>query len=101
MRACGGVTVSPAMMPDRIGIIGSTQGVKVSRMPAPKNAAAISHRLPEASSLSKRASSPITPGESAAGAASANGVDTAPGPDAPDAGASPASLISAVCTCGM
>ncbi len=37
----------PAMMPERIGTIGSTQGVNASRRPAPKKNPITSSRLPE------------------------------------------------------
>ena len=37
----------PAMMPERIGTIGSTQGVKASSSPAPKKKPMTSSRLPE------------------------------------------------------
>ena len=45
------------MMPERIGIIGNTQGVKVSRMPAMKKENTISHRLPWLRMLLKRSCS--------------------------------------------
>jgi hypothetical protein len=43
-----GVTLSPwpTMMPDRIGIIGNTQGVNDSSMPMPKKVASTANRLP-------------------------------------------------------
>src|SRR5258708_4722052 len=45
------------MIPDRIGIIGSTQGVNVSNSPAPKNTATTAHERPDSRTPAKRASS--------------------------------------------
>ncbi len=45
------------MMPDRIGIIGSTQGVKASRRPKPKKLAMTTNRLPSAISPDRRSCS--------------------------------------------
>src|SRR5574340_845857 len=41
----------PTMMPDRIGIIGNTQGVRASNRPAPKKNETISQKLPPLKSL--------------------------------------------------
>src|ERR1700693_4687618 len=38
---------SPTIMPERIGIIGSTHGVKASRRPKPKKLASTSQELPD------------------------------------------------------
>src|SRR3989338_8375664 len=48
MKACIWVILwpRPTMMPDRIGIIGNTQGVKASSSPAPKKKEMISQKLP-------------------------------------------------------
>src|SRR5260221_1570507 len=45
------------MIPDRIGIIGSTQGVNVSSRPAPKNTAMTAHKRPDSRTPAKRTSS--------------------------------------------
>src|SRR4051812_36285886 len=50
--------LEPTMMPDRIGIIGSTQGVNVSASPAPKKNSRIQPRWPDSSTSTKRLSSP-------------------------------------------
>ena len=54
-----GVAASPwpAMMPERIGIIGSTQGVKASSRPNPKKLAMIASRLPPEIRLDSRSCS--------------------------------------------
>ncbi len=41
-----GMAVPDTMMPDRIGIIGNTQGVNASSNPAPKKNETISKKLP-------------------------------------------------------
>jgi hypothetical protein len=77
------------MMPDRIGIIGSTQGVKASRRPKPKKLAMSTARCP----WKRRA---ITPSSAPAGA-SARSPD---GASAVEMGAAPVRLTCAFCTCG-
>jgi hypothetical protein len=47
----------PAMMPDRMGIIGSTQGVNASSRPNPKKVARTAKRLPPAIMLESRSCS--------------------------------------------
>ncbi len=47
----------PAMMPDRIGIMGNTHGVKASSSPKPKNAATDAHRPPSRKVAAMRLSS--------------------------------------------
>ena len=66
-----GVAASPwpAMMPDRIGIIGSTQGVKASSRPNPKKLAMMAKRLPPAIRVERRSCS-----ETIGGASLADGV---------------------------
>ncbi len=44
----------PTMMPDRMGIIGNTQGVRASSKPAPKKNDTISQKLPPSNSLAMR-----------------------------------------------
>src|SRR3989339_163760 len=48
MKACIRVILwpRPTMMPDKMGIIGKTQGVKASNSPAPKKEETISQKLP-------------------------------------------------------
>ena len=62
-----GVAASPwpAMMPDRIGIIGSTQGVKASSRPKPKKLAMTTNRLPSAIRFERRSCSETIGGASA------------------------------------
>ena len=45
-RALPRFAPSPAMIPDRIGIIGSTHGVKASSSPNPRKLAITSAKLP-------------------------------------------------------
>ena len=47
----------PAMMPDRMGTIGSTQGVKASSSPSPKNVPSTTSSWPEPMSLARRSCS--------------------------------------------
>ena len=58
-----GVTCSPcpAMMPERMGIMGNTHGVKASSRPKPKNEASTSHSEPCATSLARRSCSETIP----------------------------------------
>src|SRR6185312_2520473 len=79
------VTLSPCptMIPERIGIIGSTHGVNDSNKPPAKNAPSISNRLPLRTRLARRSCSetnalpPLVPG------------------DAPDDGVAPATFAAA------
>ena len=54
----------PAMMPERIGIIGSTQGVNASSSPKPKKLAMIASRLPPAIRFESRSCSETIGGDS-------------------------------------
>src|SRR3989338_9004883 len=56
MKACILVILCPrpTMMPDRIGIIGNTQGVNASNSPAPKKKEMISQKLPPLKSCAIR-----------------------------------------------
>src|SRR3989338_1282515 len=56
MKACILVILCPrpTMMPDRIGIIGNTQGVRASNSPAPKKKETISQKLPPLKSCAIR-----------------------------------------------
>src|SRR3990170_4413448 len=72
---------SPTMMPERIGIIGSMQGVKASRRPKPKKLASTSQVLPDSNmaAISVSLAEVEKRGEGAtAGGALVMGEDSAP-----------------------
>src|SRR3970282_1963876 len=73
---------SPTMMPERIGIIGSMQGVKASRSPKPKKLASTSQVLPDsnmaAMSVSLAEVEKRDEGATAGGALVMDGDDSAP-----------------------
>ena len=60
---------APTMMPDRIGTIGSTQGVNASSSPKPKNVASTANRLPSRILSASTSCSDCTLGAAAAAAA--------------------------------
>jgi len=60
----------PAINPDRIGIIGNTQGVNASSSPAPKNPSSVSQRCDPARPVASRLSSAATGALSAVAATS-------------------------------
>src|SRR5437868_3319428 len=71
-RARDTAPLLPTMIDDRIGTIGSTQGVNDSSRPATRNTPATVNRLPERSADSTRA-----PAEPVAAGAAAGGVAVA------------------------
>src|SRR3546814_1828040 len=76
---------APAISPDRIGIIGSTQGVNASPRPPRKNHSRVSQRPEPVSAAARRvssASSALVPA-SAAGAFPAGGFSVATGNPSP------------------
>ena len=85
MKARFVVTVLPwpAMIPERIGTIGSTQGVKASSRPRPKNVASTSGSRPSRISAASRSCSetkpPVAPAAVAPGGGPAVAVPLAAG----------------------
>src|SRR5690349_862116 len=80
------------MIPDRIGIIGSTQGVKESSTPMPKNVASSTARFPSRMSPASRSCSDtypaaLLPGEAVAPPAAAGEMGDAWAAAAPSLGA--------------
>src|SRR3989304_5296400 len=98
---------SPTMMPERIGIIGSTHGVKASSRPKPKKLASTSQVLPDSNMAAMSGSLAEVEkrgeGVTAGGALVMDGEDRAPKnvPESvPDAEPAEASRISANWSCG-
>ncbi len=107
-NACAFVTarLSPTMMPERIGIIGSTHGVNVRRTPAPKKSASVSRKLPDPKACSNRTSSPRIAGSPLTSRPPSWGVDICGAPPSGPLAAAlapserPARLTSAFCVSG-
>ncbi|RLA25425.1 MAG: hypothetical protein DRQ63_09695 [Gammaproteobacteria bacterium] len=73
---------SPAMMPERMGTIGNTQGVKASNRPAPKKVAMTSNMLePEINCASRACSDTGAPAEADGMAAASAATVVAAGND--------------------